>query len=559
MKNHSFKIGNLNIGNGELVIQSMTNTSNSNIVATTDQCIRLINAGAHMIRISVRNLYDITKLRSVKQRLRKLGFKTPLVADIHYNPHLAEEAARIVEKVRINPGNYLDRKKGKKNWTSAEWENELKNIKKSISKLVEVCKEEGTAIRIGVNHGSLSQRILSRYGNTPEGMVESAMEFLICFTELGFHKLVVSLKAANVVIMLQANQLMYRKMEKMNRKYPLHLGVTEAGNDEDGRIKSSVGIGLLLSKNIGSSIRVSLTEEPEFEIPVARKILEAAKSNVLAKDIDFIKFRGSKRYRILNIGGGQKPVVIDSHPNQNADYTIKNSYLASSDDMITRMMNLTQTIKNTNEIFYYIHNLQENTKDSIHLLSAHKNIILILEKTPETSLNEIHEFLEKMEKQEIRNPVVLKINSEEKDKEKWLVASSIISAYFLLANKIDGLWLHHPLYSSTELAFGILQATRKRITKTEYIACPSCGRTQFNLQDKLKEVKARTSSYKGLKIAVMGCEVNGIGEMADADYGLVGAGNAKVNLYKGQDLLLRNIDESMATEKLVELIERYSP
>lgn len=555
MDTHIFDIGNCKIGGNNILLQSMTSTSTKDIEATINQCIRIIEAGAHMVRITARDVKEAENLKEIKKGLLIRGFDIPIVADVHFNPKVAEVAAALIDKVRINPGNYVDKKSGKTEWSEEDFVFEQQRIKERLAKLVEICKEHETTIRVGVNHGSLSERMINRYGDTAEGMVESALEFLRIFEELDFHKLVISLKASNVVVMVLANQLMAKKMQEQNLNYPLHLGVTEAGDAEDGRIKSATGIGLLLSQGIGKTIRVSLTEDPEFEIPVARKIVEVAEKNRLFGGLNIFDFERKSRSQVLNIGGKQVPVVIDRHQNNKADYILKDGNLLAQDGR--RIIPLTQPSQEQNDLeeaVYCETNLSENIDEIVKILSSHSKAILIIEKTNNLSNGLIHEFIDQLQEKEVLNPVLLRIDSHELDHEKWMLESSVIASSFLLSGKIDGLWLNHPEFSSSELAFGILQATRKRISKTEYIACPSCGRTLFNIQEKLQEVKSKTSAFKGLKIAVMGCIVNGLGEMADADYGYVGAGKGKVNLYKGHELIIKNVDESEAADKLLEII-----
>jgi len=552
MNSFKFNIGNIIIGEKKIILQSMTSTSTKDIKATTQQCVRMADAGAEMIRITARDVSEAENLKVIKEELAKLGYDIPIIADVHFNPRVAETAAGLIDKVRVNPGNYVDKKKGKTDWTEEDFKAEHERIKERLSKLVQICIDSGTAIRVGVNHGSLSERMIHKFGDTAEGMVESALEFIRIFNELDFHRLVISLKASNVVVMVQANQLMAQRMKEENINYPLHLGVTEAGDAEDGRIKSATGIGLLLSQGIGSTIRVSLTEEPEFEIPVARKIVEVSSGNCLTKKIDFFNFNSKKRNKILNIGGGQLPVVIDSHESEKADYVSQNNLLVSQDG--THITPFSQIANDLEEVYFYETDLSEKKESLFDLLSSQKKIVIVVQKTSLISLDRVHEFMDDLEEMKIHHPIILKISSEEPDYEKWMLEASIIASSFLLSSKIDGLWLFHPVYSSSDIAFGILQATRKRISKTEYIACPSCGRTLFNIQEKLQEVKAKTSAFKGLKIAVMGCIVNGLGEMADADYGYVGAGKGKVNLYKGHELLIKNVDESEAADQLLEII-----
>jgi (E)-4-hydroxy-3-methylbut-2-enyl-diphosphate synthase len=553
---HSFNIGNCIIGgNQNISIQSMTSTSTKDIEATVQQCIRMVKVGAQMIRITARDVKEAENLKIIKDELINQGFDIPIIADIHFNPKVAEVAATLVDKVRINPGNYIDKKTGKTEWSDEEFKREQENIKERLSHLVKICKEHETAIRIGVNHGSLSERMINQHGDTAEGMVESALEFIRIFKELSFDKLVISLKASNVIVMVRANQLMAQRMQEENLQYPLHLGVTEAGDAEDGRIKSACGIGFLLSQGIGNTIRVSLTEEPEFELPVAQMIIDAAKRNPISIPLDLLGDHQVDREKVSVFGGNQVPVVIDSFENVQADLVFKKEgWWAKDGTQITRLSPLPVEAKKFEKPVYYKLVQDQLQVEEYEVLASSENLILLVEKTEELSLDHLHNFLEHLRIKGIHHPIVLKIVSNESDFEKWMVENSIVLSSFLLASKIDGVWLDHPQFSSSEIALAILQASRKRISKTDYIACPSCGRTLFNIQEKLQEVKAKTSSFKGLKIAVMGCIVNGLGEMADADFGYVGAGKGKVNIYKGKQLIYKNVDETIAAEKLLEII-----
>lgn len=550
----SFTIGTQELGNEKIVLQSMTTTSTKDIECTTQQCIRMAKAGAEMIRITARDVNEAENLKIIKDKLKQLGYDIPIIADVHFNPKVAEVAAGLIDKVRVNPGNYVDKKKGKTEWSEDDFQAEQHRIKERLVHLIQICKEQGTAIRVGVNHGSLSERMIHKYGDTVEGMVESALEFVRIFRDFDFNKLVISLKASNVVVMVQANQLMAKRMMEEDLNYPLHLGVTEAGDADDGRIKSATGIGLLLSQGIGETIRVSLTEEPEFEIPVARKIVEVTSKNRLDTDLEVFDFERTKRNQVLNIGGNHLPIVIDSYPNEKADYLAQDSRWTSNQNaIISRLTSITQKTINE-DAFYCEIDVNHYSEDLFVKLSSIENLVLVILKKSHTSLMAIHHFIDTLNSKVISHPVILKIESEEADQEKWMIETAVVASSFLLSGKIDGLWLYHPEFSSTEVAFGILQATRTRISKTEYIACPSCGRTLFNIQEKLQEVKAKTAKFKGLKIAVMGCIVNGLGEMADADFGYVGAGKGKVNLYKGHELIEKNVDESEAANRLLEII-----
>jgi len=555
---HTFKIGNCKIGGeANVSIQSMTSTSTKDIEATVQQCIRMAKAGAQMIRITARDVKEAENLKTIKDELINQGFDIPLIADIHFNPKVAEVAAKLIDKVRINPGNYIDKKTGKTEWSDEEFKKEQESIKLRLRHLVEICKEHQTAIRIGVNHGSLSERMINKYGDTAEGMVESAMEFIHIFKELAFDKLVISLKASNVIVMVQANQLMAQRMQEENLQYPLHLGVTEAGDAEDGRIKSACGIGLLLSQGIGNTIRVSLTEEPEFELPVAQMIIDAAHKNPIMNSTNFLGYQKVDREKADIFRGHQVPVVIDSFENDKADLLAEEEgWMAKDGTQITRLHHLPKEAQSFDKTKFFKIQPDNLNKEEYDVLASSQNLVLLVEKTKEMSLDHLLNYLEHLRIKGIHLPVVLKTVSNESSFEKWMIENSVILSSLLLASKIDGVWLDHPKFSSSEIALAILQATRKRISKTDYIACPSCGRTLFNIQEKLQEVKAKTAQFKGLKIAVMGCIVNGLGEIADADYGYIGAGKGKVNIYKGHKLMIKNVDESLAADKLLEIINQ---
>lgn len=562
---HIIKLGNLKMGPGNpIILQSMTSTSTKDIEATVEQCIRIADAGADLIRITARDTKEAEALGLIKEELGKRGYHIPLSADIHFNPKAADVAARLVEKVRINPGNYIDKKSGKTEWSTIEYQAELDKIKERLSGLVKICKENATAIRVGVNHGSLSERIINRYGDTAEGMTESALEFIRIFQELDFDQLVISLKASNVMVMVAANELFMQKMKAENIYYPLHLGVTEAGDAEDGRIKSAVGIGSLLGQGIGDTIRVSLTEEPEFEIPVAQEIVRSSADNQWNNSITNNKFSRRPSTKIHQIGQQQVPVVISNSHHKKAesltpDYLFEDGKLISSDkETLLHSLSTHQLLKQdySEEGLYYI-SLQPKdwSSELATLLSSQKNIIVVLEKSSEVPCNELHQLIQKVEDAHIQVPLILKIQSDEIELEKLMIASSVIAGPFFLKGLLDGLWIDSMHHESTDISFGILQASRQRVSKTEYIACPSCGRTLFNIQEKLQDIKKKTTAFKGLKIAVMGCIVNGLGEMADADYGYIGAGPGKVNIYKKHELLRKNVPEGDAADILLEIIE----
>lgn len=558
------RIGQLEMGPSKpIILQSMTSTPTKDIQATVEQCIRITDAGAHLIRITARDTREAEALAFIKEELAQRGYHIPLSADIHFNPKAADVAANIVEKVRINPGNYIDKKSGKTEWSSNEYLLEIEKIKERLSGLVKICKAHSTAIRIGVNHGSLSERIINKFGNTAEGMAESAMEFIRIFQQLDFNQLVISLKASNVRVMVAANQLFMQKMKTEGIYYPLHLGVTEAGDAEDGRIKSAVGIGTLLSQGIGDTIRVSLTEEPEFEIPVAKEIVNFADENKWLGAIKNPNYSRRVSHKIALIGEEQLPVVIinsniHTQGALKADYYYENNELVSLDKKTT-LINLSTKqflVRNfSEESSYYLTLKAEDWNPNLcSQLASQKNIVLVLEQTKKTDVKDFHPLIQKIEASHIKAPMILKIYSEEKDYEKLMIQASVIAGPFLLQGQLDGLWIDSPFFDTTDICFGILQASRQRVSKTEYIACPSCGRTLFNIQEKLQEIKKKTEEFKGLKIAVMGCIVNGLGEMADADYGYVGAGAGKVNIYKKHQLIQKNVCEDKAAEVLLKII-----
>jgi len=522
-------IGDLPMGgNFPIRIQSMTSTNTMDTKATVEQAIRMIEAGCEYVRITAPGIREAENLAVIRKQLLRKGYHTPLIADIHFNPGAAELAARIVEKVRINPGNYADRNtKPGGRLTQSQYEGELERIRERINPLLAICREYGTALRIGVNHGSLSERILSRYGDTPEGMVQSALEFIqICAGE-GFHNMVLSMKSSNVRVMVHATRLLVSRMLDLGMDYPVHLGVTEAGDGEDGRIKSAAGIGSLLEDGIGDTIRVSLTEDPEFEIPVAKEILERYNCRTSTNSDKFLScnessfgsdpFSYQKRYsaEVDEIGSNHPPVVITS---------------SSEGPFIINEQGNTERLSNTN-----------------HIIIA------------EGDIHKIRQKVAQMQANKVSSPIILRKSYPTNDTLKFQLDSAIDCGSLLIDGMGDGIWLDAGPDISQETihrtAFAILQATRTRITRTEFISCPSCGRTQFNIQEILQEIKSRTGHLTGLKLAVMGCIVNGPGEMADADYGYVGAGNGRISLYKGRDLIRKNILQTEAVDALIALLK----
>ncbi len=526
-----FRTREVNIGNTPLGglnpirIQSMTNADTMDTEATVLQSIRMIDAGSEYIRITAQGIKEANNLAEIKYLLLQKGYSTPLIADIHFNPKAAEVAAAIVEKVRINPGNYVDRNTGKSHFTDLEYDDELKRIADRLFPLIAICKQHHTAIRIGTNHGSLSERIMSRYGDTSKGMVESAMEFIIICRSFDFHDIVLSMKSSNIKVMVQSTRLLVARMKEEGMNYPIHLGVTEAGDGEDGRIKSAGGIGALLQDGIGDTIRVSLTEDPELELPVARKIVDFTKSN-------------SSNHNIID-----EPYPIDPF-NYNKRNSISTNNIGGNNPV---QIYLSEDIKE----FKIINNIED-------IDSINPNDIIILDFKDEGIKNE-RLFFSTLINKKLYNPVIVKKEYAINNIEDLQIKAAIDFSSLLVDGLCDGICIENSYFDNDQLKdimLAILQATGVRITKTEYIACPSCGRTQFKIQDGLKEIRNKTSHLKGLKIAVMGCIVNGPGEMADAHYGYVGAGNGKINLYKGKEVIEKNIDEALAVDALIHLIKQ---
>ena len=544
------KIGNLRIGGrNPICLQSMTNTPTMDTKATVDQAIRMIEAGSEMVRITAQGPKEAAHLQVIKGQLKALGYNVPLIADIHYSPEAAEIAAGIVEKVRINPGNYVDRPNSAKiNYTNAEYDAELEKISKRLAPLLSICKENGTAVRIGVNHGSLSQRIVDRYGDTPEGMVQSALEFTrICHSQR-FHNLVLSMKSSNVRVMVSAYLMLAEKLMAEGLNYPLHLGVTEAGDGEDGRLKSIAGIGALLARGIGDTIRVSLTEDPEFELPVAKSIVDRFQQlnekgetvRIIRPDLLVNVEAGYSRETSAcgNIGG-KNPVAVLIH--QNGQYLIADED-GSVSPVISQMILVDETM------------ITDKLPDLLSQLSKNPEMVILAE----AGADRLRTLDKALFHSGLKNPLILRSPIVCNNPQELLVENSLNPGNLLIDGIGNGIFMDATevdLSDAIRIGFGLLQATRMRISRTEFISCPSCGRTLFDIQSTLQQVKARTGHLKGLKIGVMGCIVNGPGEMADADYGYVGAGNGKVNLYKGKVPVKRGVPESEAVDALVELIK----
>ncbi len=650
------RIGDLLLGNGHPIrVQTMTTTDTMDTMGTVEQTIRCIEAGAELVRITAPSKNEAENLFNIKKELHRRGYKTPLIADIHFTPNAAEIAARIIEKVRVNPGNYVDKKKFELiEYSDADYAEEIERIGERFTPLIKICKEYGTAMRIGTNHGSLSDRIMSRYGDTPMGMVESAMEFLRIARAESYHNIVLSMKSSNPQVMVQAYRLLVKTMyTEFNEIYPLHLGVTEAGDGEDGRIKSAVGIGTLLEDGIGDTIRVSLTEDPELEIPVCKDIVKryartTTKSNLEEVPASPTPWEEESESAILNggntyqrretfvvngIGGNHVPSVIADlsklksisatdlisvgytyNPitdkwniaDTAADYifignrlidfalpgTLKVIVYADAwqkaDDKKTYFPifdepEYASTVYKSEEMnFVMVDCFTQGLPDIKRLsqLGKDKTVILCLSSQHAHPMLAVRRMFTELASNEIKNPVVLIVDSNWQTTDEHLIHYATEAGALLLDGMGDGICLgmtpesYHTQeaniknaggrnYTTNQTveqfinntAFGILQATRTRISKTEYISCPSCGRTLFDLQETTAKIRAVTNHLKGLKIAIMGCIVNGPGEMADADFGYVGSGAGKITLYKGKEVVKRNVPSEIAVDELVNLLK----
>ncbi|NGM63291.1 (E)-4-hydroxy-3-methylbut-2-enyl-diphosphate synthase [Sphingobacterium sp. SGG-5] len=619
-------------GDYPIRIQSMTTVDTMDTRGSVEQTIRMVEAGCEYVRITAPSIKEAENLANIKRELRSRGYQVPLVADIHFTPNAAEVAARIVEKVRVNPGNYADKKKFDQiDYTDAAYQSELERIYKKFAPLVHICKEYGTAMRIGTNHGSLSDRIMSRYGDTPEGMVESAMEFIRICEDLNYYDLVVSMKSSNPQVMVQAYRLLVDRMIAEQMNYPLHLGVTEAGDGEDGRIKSAVGIGTLLEDGLGDTIRVSLTEEPEYEAPVAIALANRYKNRAQesAQDSPILVFSDdtqTKPYisREVNtfVGGSLVPRVIADISAANlkdpfilsgvgykydpindkyhmGDQSVDFVYLADKLPSFTMPGNLKQLYDyptwlglteraNIHPLYQLAEFNRATLKDPVlnmihisndllqsedfQLLQNDPTIVFVLETEHAHGMADQRQFFANIQVIGLDNPIIIKrtykvddfsgpigniMDPEEPVSKLQVYAATDVGA-LLIDGLGSGIWVDAPAIAMdkiTSLSFGILQATRSRISKTEYISCPSCGRTLFDLQETTQMIRSRTNHLKGLKIGIMGCIVNGPGEMADADYGYVGAGPDKITLYRGKEVVKRNVSSRNALDELIEIIK----
>jgi len=643
------KIGDLLLGNFRPIrVQTMTTTDTMDTIATVEQTIRCIEAGAELVRITAPSKKEAENLLNIKNELRKRGYTTPLVADIHFTPNAAEIAARIVEKVRVNPGNYVDKKKFELiEYTDADYAEEIERITERFTPLVKICKEYGTAMRIGTNHGSLSDRIMSRYGDTPMGMVESAMEFLRIARNESYHNIVLSMKSSNTQVMVQAYRLLVKTMqEEFGESYPLHLGVTEAGDGEDGRIKSAVGIGTLLEDGLGDTIRVSLTEDPELEIPVCNDIIKryngtGNKQSTVPKveKLPYSSFEYKRRetFSVSDVGGQYVPVVIAdlsklqtitpkdlqsigyTYDKETDKWTIADmaaDYVFTGHNILDFALPGTLKVivypatwllaehktkyfpifddrgfakvefKSSEINFVMIDCFNNDTSiDDLTFLDAVANnptVVLCLSSTNENAMQSVRRMFIELMNRGIKNPVVITVDSNWQTADEHLIHYATEAGALLLNGMGDGVCFgmtnesyrlqatdykqvsgRNYLQSQSveqfinNTAFSILQATRTRISKTEYISCPSCGRTLFDLQETTAKIRAVTHHLKGVKIAIMGCIVNGPGEMADADFGYVGSGPGKITLYKGKEIVKRNVPSEIAVEELINLLKEH--
>jgi len=570
------KVGTVKLGSDYPVrVQSMANTDTNDIENSVAQCIRIVEAGADIVRFTTQGIREAESVKLIHNAIREKGYNTPLVADIHFNANAADVAARNVEKVRINPGNYIGSIKigDNSDYTDEEFATEYEKIRARFIPFLNICKENNTAIRIGVNHGSLSERMMNRYGDTPRGMVESCMEFLNICREEDFHDVVISMKTSNTVMMVQTVRLLVDEMEKADLHYPLHLGVTEAGDGEDGRIKSAIGIGGLLLDGIGDTIRVSLSEEPEAEIPVARLLVSYIGERAEAAAIQAVESTRYSRYEYIrrtthavgNIGGENVPVVFadkDGGFSTIPDYLLVDNHVLSTngDTYPVFEADYIQTLLSDSSAIKFLKlEYADLTPELIGILNESTDIVVLLSTSHPNGVGEQRAFFHTLLNEGCTVPVVLCRSYAETDLQHLQIKAATDLGVLFIDGFGDGIFLENKGNIGVEavcsVAFGILQGSRVRITKTEYVSCPSCGRTMFNLQTVIARIKARTSHLKGLKIGIMGCIVNGPGEMADADYGYVGAGRGKVSLYKKKECVERNIPEDDAVDKLIELIK----
>ena len=562
------RIGNLLLGGNQPIrVQSMANTDTNDIENSVAQCLRIVETGGELVRFTAQGIREAESLKLIWDGIRAKGCDVPLVADIHFNANAADIAAKHVEKVRINPGNYVGSVKigDTSDYTDEEFEVEYQKVRTRFIPFLEICKQHKTAIRIGVNHGSLSERMMNRFGDTSRGMVESCMEFLRICHEENFNDVVISMKTSNTLMMVQTVRLLVDGMAKENLHFPLHLGVTEAGDGEDGRIKSAVGIGALLADGIGDTIRVSLSEEPEAEILVAKSLVsyiserENHKPIVAAENLLFDRYEYTQRktHAVGIIGGENAPVVLAS---KEGDFVTSPDFiLERAESKVYSVAEIDMLLHDSSELKFLKMSFPELNPQLLGLLIQRNDIVVLLTTNHSNGVGEQRAFFHTLLNAGCTVPVVICRNYSENDLQQLQIKAAADLGVLFIDGFGDGILIENDRPISAEeinsVAFGILQASRVRVTKTEYISCPGCGRTMFNLQTVIAQIKARTSHLKGLKIGIMGCIVNGPGEMADADYGYVGAGRGKVSLYKKKECVERNIPEAKAVEKLIELIK----
>ena len=590
-------IGAIDMGSEYPVrVQSMTTTNTNDTEACVKQAEDIIKAGGELVRLTTQGTREAENLKPINAQLRAKGYTTPLVADVHFNPNVADVAALYAEKVRINPGNYVDpaRKFIKQEYTDEEYAAELKKIEERLIPFLNICKANHTAVRIGVNHGSLSDRIRNRYGDTPEGIVESCMEFLRIFKREKFDNVVISIKASNTIIMVRSVRLLVETMDKEGMNYPLHLGVTEAGEGEDGRIKSAVGIGALLADGIGDTIRVSLSEEPAAEIPVARHLVDyinRRQGHLLvpgtqAKAFNWLRPERRFTRAVAGIGGSNAPIVIASSPSENkqeADYIYAGQELKERKEGQKYIVDYDQymTLDDKTNVYpifpvtavpfiamakadlkFLVLQFGAPTEEYLACLKAHPEIVVVCMSNHQNRLAEQRALVHEMWENGVFNPVVFAqmYRHTAAEKSDFQLEAAADMGALMVDGLTDGLWLMNdgdiPQSIITDTAFGILQAARLRTSKTEYISCPGCGRTLYDLRETIARIREATKDMKGLKIGIMGCIVNGPGEMADADYGYVGAGVNRVSLYRKQVCVEKNIPQEVAVEHLLALIRK---
>ena len=586
-------------GDNPIRIQSMTTTPTTDTEASVAQSKRIIEAGGEYVRLTTQGVREAENLKNINAALRAEGIMTPLVADVHFNPNVADVAALYAEKVRVNPGNYIDPARTFKqiDYTDDEYAAELKRLEERFVPFLNICRENHTAVRIGVNHGSLSDRIMSRYGDTPEGIVESCMEFLRICKKQDFNDVVISIKASNTVVMVRSMRLLVSEMDKEDMHYPLHLGVTEAGEGEDGRIKSAVGIGALLADGIGDTIRVSLSEEPEAEIPVARHLVDYVTRRAghmmipaeASPKFDWLRPERRATDAVENIGDTNVPVVIVSNFSENTEVSVNPDltpdYIYVGENLPeNRPANQKYIVDfsvwdgtpNTYPVFPYnaipflssyplipkflVMQYGVDAEEYVTCLMNHPEVVVVCVSHHQNRLGEQRALVHEMMRAGLRNPVVFcqaYRHSQEQKADFQLEAAADMGA-LMFDGLTDGIWLMNDgdlsVKDIAETSFGILQAARLRTTKTEYISCPGCGRTLYDLRSTIARIKEATAHLKGLKIGIMGCIVNGPGEMADADYGYVGAGRGKISLYRRKECVAKNIPEEEAVERLLQLI-----